>query len=148
MSRPRESEQQRRAAAIDAHVATRLLAARRTSGLSQEKAGNLLGISFQQMQKYEKGHNRLSLGRLAILAETYGVAVAWFFEGAPNITQSTNETPCGDLAGQLLATRDGRDLAEVFIKITDPSRRRKLTEFVRAFATSDTVDVQTPYAAE
>ncbi len=65
---------------LDRHVAGQLKRARMEAGLTQKEAGKLLGVSHQQMQKYEGGENRLSLGRLAVLAEAYGKSIAWFVD--------------------------------------------------------------------
>lgn len=66
---------------IDVHVGRRVREARAASGLSQEKLANTLGISFQQVQKYEKGTNRIGSSRLWAIANALGVPVSFFFEG-------------------------------------------------------------------
>lgn len=67
---------------IDALVSTRLRVARRAVGLSQTDAAEKLGVTFQQVQKYENGSNRISAGKLFLLADLYGKPITWFFEGA------------------------------------------------------------------
>lgn len=69
--------------AIDKHVSNRLKAARVASNLSQEEAGDRINVSFQQVQKYEHGTNRISAGKMAMLANLYGVSIEWLFDGAP-----------------------------------------------------------------
>jgi len=73
----------RRVNDIDLHVSIRLRAARREVGLSQTDAADKLGITFQQIQKYENGSNRITAGKMAMLANLYGVSIPWLFDGAP-----------------------------------------------------------------
>lgn len=68
---------------VDSHVGTRLRQGREHRGISQEKLGNVAGITFQQVQKYERGINRISASKLYEFAEALGVNVAFFFEGMP-----------------------------------------------------------------
>ncbi|MFO1034509.1 MAG: helix-turn-helix transcriptional regulator, partial [Hyphomicrobiales bacterium] len=68
---------------IDAHVGSRIRMRRQLINMSQERLGELLGITFQQIQKYEKGANRISASRLFYTAKTLGVPVQFFFEGLP-----------------------------------------------------------------
>jgi len=70
---------------IDAHVGNRMRMRRQIIGMSQEKLGELLGITFQQVQKYEKGSNRISASRLYSAAKTLGVPVQFFFEDLPGV---------------------------------------------------------------
>ena len=70
---------------IDVHVGTRLRMRRQLINLSQERLGELLGITFQQVQKYEKGSNRISASRLFYTAKTLGVSVQFFFDGLPGV---------------------------------------------------------------
>jgi DNA-binding transcriptional regulator YiaG len=70
----------KRAATIDKHVAQRIKAARAAAGLSQEAVGRYLGVTFQQVQKYENGRNRVSAGKLMMIAELLGHDVQWFFD--------------------------------------------------------------------
>lgn len=96
---------------IDARIASRLRVARHESGLSQEIVGEAIGVSFQQIQKYEKGSNRISPGKLAVLAELYGKPVAWFYQGLQNATQALPP----DLVEQVLETRGGKRLLEAYL---------------------------------
>jgi transcriptional regulator with XRE-family HTH domain len=68
---------------IDSYVAERIRAVRIASGMSQENLGNKLGVTFQQIQKYERGTNRVSAGRLYHIATIFDLPIAYFFEGAP-----------------------------------------------------------------
>ena len=107
---------------IDGHVATRLRAARNLAQLTQEQAGALIDVSFQQMQKYEKGINRVSSGSLAVLAKAYGVSVDWFFEGAPGLSGKRKITT--DWGCELTRLRYGAELAEALCGLS--SERRAL----------------------
>ena len=95
---------------IDNHIATRLRAARNLANLTQEQAGMLIDVSFQQMQKYEKGINRVSSGSLAVLAKAYGVSIDWFFEGAPGLSGKRKITT--DWGCELTRLQGGAELAE------------------------------------
>jgi|SRR4051794_24776172 len=75
--------------AIDAHVGSRVRMRRMMLGMSQEKLGDALGLTFQQVQKYEKGTNRMGASRLQQAADILGVAVPFFFEGAVGGTKQT-----------------------------------------------------------
>ena len=83
---------------IDRHVGSRVRMRRMLAGISQEKLGDALGLTFQQVQKYEKGSNRISASRLQQIAKMLGVPVAFFFEGAP-----AGETTGGGFADALAA---------------------------------------------
>jgi transcriptional regulator with XRE-family HTH domain len=71
----------KKASAIDRHVSKRLREARKAAGLNQEYIANKLGVSFQQIEKYEKANNRISAGRLFEISELVGVPIGYFFEG-------------------------------------------------------------------
>lgn len=70
----------KKATSIDLQVARHLRAARLERGISQEQAAETVGVSFQQIQKYEKGTNRISAGKLFELSELYGKPIQWFFK--------------------------------------------------------------------
>src|SRR2546425_2393566 len=78
---------------IDKHVGSRLRMRRKMLGMSQEKLGDALGITFQQVQKYEKGTNRISASRLQHVCHILGVPVAFFFDGAPHVAASSRQLP-------------------------------------------------------
>lgn len=96
---------------VDSRIASRLRIARHEAGLSQEAVGKALGLTFQQVQKYEKGSNRISPGKLAVLAELYGKPIAWFYQGLEN---ATSATPPG-LVELVLENRGGKRLLESFL---------------------------------
>lgn len=78
---------------ITAHVAARVRAQRRVLGLTQAQFSDALGVTYQQAHKYETGANRISAGRLYHIAETLGVSVGWFFEGAPELPSNAPKAP-------------------------------------------------------
>lgn len=126
---------------IDAHVGGRIRLRRNMVSMSQEKLGEQLGITFQQIQKYEKGTNRVGASRLQAIASILSVPVSFFFEGAPGIAE---EQPGGfreDLAeGAMIAfsgSVEGLQLNRAFIKIRDPKLRRRVIDLVKAMADDD-----------
>lgn len=121
---------------VDAHVGSRVRLRRMLVGLSQEKLGDQMGLTFQQIQKYEKGINRIGASRLYQLSQILEVPVQFFFEGAPSpdgrarggFADAGNEA----FLYEFLNTRDGLELNRAFVKISDSSVRRSVVELVRA----------------
>jgi transcriptional regulator with XRE-family HTH domain len=104
--------------AIDVHVGSRLRMRRVMLGMSQEKLGKALGITFQQVQKYEKGTNRMGASRLQEAADVLGVAAPFFFERA----EGGPYTPAGDALSptyidDFVSSADGLRLAQAFMQI-------------------------------
>jgi transcriptional regulator with XRE-family HTH domain len=114
---------------IDAHVGQRVRQLRESHGMSQGRLGRQLGLTFSQVQKYEKGANRIGAGRLYILAHLLGVPVQYFFEDLG----STADNLAGHRRGRS-ATAEIRDLEEAFLSIPDESTRRSLVALVRSLA--------------
>jgi transcriptional regulator with XRE-family HTH domain len=112
---------------IDVHVGSRIRMRRQLVSMSQEKLGELLGITFQQVQKYEKGSNRISASRLFYAAKILGVPVQSFFEDLPNTedTQGFRETREEDNIMSSLMNTEGIQLAKAF-RDADNSTKRKL----------------------
>ncbi|HEY7669507.1 MAG TPA: helix-turn-helix transcriptional regulator [Hyphomicrobium sp.] len=128
----------RRANPIDVHVGSRVRLRRMLLGMSQEKLGEHLGLTFQQIQKYEKGINRIGASRLFDLAKVLGVPVQFFYEELPVATSEAitglAERPAESYAVEFLGSREGLELNKAFARITDPRVRRSIVELVRAFA--------------
>ena len=130
----------RRANPIDAHVGGRVRLRRMLLGMSQEKLADQLGLTFQQVQKYEKGINRIGASRLFELSQLLGVGVAFFYEDAPSAnggvaaTPGFAEAPSENYIVDFLNTREGLDLNRAFMRITDPKVRRSIIELVRTLA--------------
>ena len=104
-------------------------------GMSQEKLGAGLGLTFQQVQKYEKGTNRISASRLQQSAGILQVPITFFFEGAPGAArQAKGSAPSPDYVTDFLATRDGLTLIKAFTQIKDAKIRRHIVNLVEQIA--------------
>ncbi|HQS46074.1 MAG: transcriptional regulator [Rhizobiales bacterium 24-66-13] len=122
---------------IDKYVGSRVRMRRMMVGMSQEKLGESLGITFQQIQKYEKGTNRIGASRLQQISLVLSVPVAFFFEGAPSLTTDSEgfgEAHSPAYVSDFLATSDGLVLTRNFMRITDAKIRRRIVELVTAIA--------------
>jgi transcriptional regulator with XRE-family HTH domain len=120
---------------IDIHVGSRVRLRRTMLGQSQEKLGNALGITFQQIQKYEKGANRIGASRLQQIANVLTVPVAFFFEDAPSGTQLVTgmaEENSTTYVVDFLSSSEGLQLNRAFVRISDPKVRRKIVDLVKA----------------
>jgi transcriptional regulator with XRE-family HTH domain len=118
---------------IDVHVGRRLRQARLAGAVSQEKLGNKLGLTFQQVQKYEKGTNRIAPSRLVVAAEFLQRDVAWFFAGAP-LGGRTNGHKAPDPMTRLGSSREGVRLAIAFPRIRDQHVRASIVDLVERAA--------------
>jgi transcriptional regulator with XRE-family HTH domain len=126
----------------DKHVGSRVRMRRMMLSMSQEKLGDALGLTFQQVQKYEKGTNRIGASRLQQIAQILQVQVSFFFEGAPSaITigrhEGLSEAPSPAYVSDFLATSDGLALTKAFMKIRDAKLRRRIVDLVEQIAGSD-----------
>lgn len=123
---------------IDIHVGSRVRLRRTMSGMSQEKLGEALGITFQQIQKYEKGANRIGASRLQHIASVLSTPISFFFEDAPGSENTPSdgfsETSSTNYVVDFLSSSDGLQLNRAFVKIEDPKVRRKLVELAKALA--------------
>lgn len=125
---------------IDKHVGSRVRMRRMMISMSQEKLGDRLGITFQQIQKYEKGTNRIGASRLQQIGSVLGVPVSFFFEGAPapdGAPESFGESVSPAYVSDFLATSDGLSLTKAFMKVQDPKVRRRIVDLVEAIAAED-----------
>ena len=127
---------------IDKHVGSRVRMRRMMLAMSQEKLGNTLGLTFQQVQKYEKGTNRIGASRLQQISHILQVPVSFFFEGAPIIagmprTDGVSEAPSPAYVSDFLATSDGLALTKAFMRIADSKLRRRIVDLVEQIAGSD-----------
>ncbi len=122
---------------IDLYVGGRVRMRRMLVGLSQEKLGDALGVTFQQIQKYEKGANRIGASRLHQIAQVLGVPVSFFYDGAAPAGETAPgfaEAPALDHVADFLATSEGLHLNKAFVRIQDAGVRRKLVALVEAVA--------------
>jgi transcriptional regulator with XRE-family HTH domain len=124
---------------IDAHVSNRIRMRRMMAGISQEKLGESLGITFQQVQKYEKGTNRIGAGRLFQIAHVLNVPVSFFYDDAPDVDLE-KATGFAESTGQVaymsdfLSKGDGLELYKAFLSIESPKVRKKFVELAKAMA--------------
>lgn len=123
---------------IDIHVGSRVRLRRTMLGMSQEKLGDALGITFQQIQKYEKGTNRVGASRLQNISTVLNVPVSFFFEDAPGDPSTGQpgmaEANSSNYVVDFLSSSEGLQLNRAFIKIADPKVRRKLVDLVKSLA--------------
>src|SRR4051794_19912630 len=123
---------------VDRHVGARVRMRRMMVGMSQEKLGDACGITFQQVQKYEKGTNRMGASRLHQIARVLEVPVEFFYEGAPSDQGSKNGSIVVDDQSRsltdFLATSEGLELVRSFTAIKDPKVRRRIIDFTKAVA--------------
>jgi transcriptional regulator with XRE-family HTH domain len=125
---------------IDRHVGSRVRMRRMMLSMSQEKLGDALGLTFQQVQKYEKGTNRIGASRLQQISNILQVPVAFLFDGAPDTpgsTRSAKDTPSPAYVAEFLATSDGLALTKAFMQIEDPKLRRRIVDLVQQIAGGD-----------
>ena len=128
---------------IDKHVGSRVRMRRMMLGMSQEKLGDALALTFQQVQKYEKGTNRIGASRLQQISQILQVPVAFFFEGAPHLSEgmvvdAMEAAPSPTYVSDFLATSDGLSLTKAFMRIPDPKLRRRIVDLVQQIAGEDT----------
>lgn len=123
-----------RVAPTDAHVGQRVRAARLSLRVSQKDLGEALGVSFQQIQKYEKGTNRIGSSRLQAIATRLDKPIGWFFEGAPGGAMPPHAAAGRDLGGELLATPGGAELARHFTAIDNATDRKLLVDMAGSLA--------------
>lgn len=141
----------RRANPMDVHVGTRVRLRRMLLGMSQEKLGEHLGLTFQQVQKYEKGVNRIGASRLFDLARVLGVPVQFFYDEAPSLMHSASaasgfgEQPDESYVVEFLGTREGLELNKAFARVADPKVRRSIVDLVRALAGDSSGDSQAAF---
>jgi transcriptional regulator with XRE-family HTH domain len=121
----------------DTHVGMRIRMRRLMLGMSQTGLADGLGLTFQQVQKYEKGTNRVGASRLQQISNILQVPVAFFFEGAPaalGYTRSGKDAPSPAYVSEFLATSDGLALVASFTKLNSSKLRRSIVELVNLLA--------------
>ncbi|HRK23965.1 MAG TPA: helix-turn-helix domain-containing protein [Beijerinckiaceae bacterium] len=123
---------------VDKHVGSRVRMRRILLGMSQERLGEALGLTFQQVQKYEKGTNRIGASRLQQISQILGVPVTFLFEGAPlerALPEGGFAEPLqAEYSLDLLSTPEGVQLAKAFMSIEDPKVRRRVVDLVATLA--------------
>lgn len=127
---------------VDQHVGSRVRLRRMLLGMSQERLGDSMGLTFQQVQKYEKGVNRIGASRLFQISKILDVPIQFFFEEAP---QGDGHAAGSGLAEpdseafilEFLNSREGLELNRAFVKIADPKVRKSVVDLVRALSAAD-----------
>ena len=122
---------------IDRHVGSRVRMRRMMLAMSQTDLGDALGLTFQQVQKYEKGTNRVGASRLQHISHVLQVPVAFFFEGAPHQPgqpKGLGEAPSPAYVFDFLATSDGLALTKAFMRIKESKLRRRIVDLVEEIA--------------
>jgi transcriptional regulator with XRE-family HTH domain len=128
---------------VDKYVGSRVRMRRIMLGMSQEKLGEALGLTFQQVQKYEKGTNRVGASRLQQISEILQVPVSFLFDGGPSGGASADGFSEGSspaYVSDFLATSEGLALTRAFTRITDAKLRRSIVELVEQIAAREGPD--------
>jgi transcriptional regulator with XRE-family HTH domain len=128
---------------VDKYVGSRVRMRRIMLGMSQEKLGEALGLTFQQVQKYEKGTNRVGASRLQQISEILQVPVSFLFDGGPSGAANGNgfaEGASPAYVSDFLATSEGLALTRAFTRIGDSKMRRSIVELVEQIASRDGPD--------
>ncbi len=134
-----EADTERNPHPIDVHVGARIRLRRKFLKISQEKLADALGLTFQQVQKYERGSNRVSASKLYQVARFLGTPVSYFFEG---LTDTVDEAAADDRGHEqfvhdFLMTSEGIELASLFPRIRSARLRRRVLDLVRELAEED-----------
>jgi transcriptional regulator with XRE-family HTH domain len=128
---------------IDVHVGSRVRLRRMLMGISQEKLGQKIGLTFQQVQKYERGANRISAGRLFDLSLVLDVPISFFFDDLPAEAEKAalmpgaqvpDELPSRDKPADSIATLETQHLVQSFSQIQDTTVRKRLMELMRSMS--------------
>lgn len=125
---------------VDVHVGQRLKQRRTLMGMSQEKLGEAVGLTFQQIQKYERGANRIGSSRLFEFSQILDVPVSFFFDEMPDAVVDAGgpefiPEDLGEIDGDPLVRRETLELVRSYYKIDDPNVRKRIYELVKSVAT-------------
>ena len=119
---------------VDRHVGLRIRMRRKELGISQERLAEAIGLTFQQVQKYERAANRVSASKLWEMAQALSTQIGYFYEGLGDPAKPSGSNIPRDTLQNFLLTPDGIELATIFPKITKGRVRRKVLDLVRAMA--------------
>lgn len=123
---------------VDVHVGKRLRLKRTIMGLSQESIGKAIGVTFQQIQKYERGINRMGASRLYDFAKTLNIPVSYFFEGfddeltIDSAVYGMAEGKAPAFEHEQVSSRETMDIMRAYYKIRNPSVRKRIIELIKA----------------
>ena len=146
------AERESRPSPIDTHVGTRIRLRRTLLGMSQERLGEALGLTFQQVQKYERGVNRVGASRLFDLSRVLDVPISFFFDDMPESVSgrfgasSTRRAGFADTQDQFgaddnLNRRETLELVRAYYRIIDPAVRKRVFELIKSMGPSEPVEV-------
>lgn len=142
-------EREGRASPIDVHVGARIRLRRTLLGMSQERLGEALGLTFQQVQKYERGVNRVGASRLFDLSRVLDVPISFFFEDMPEALAAPvahrmqaagfaePQEGFGNPADDAMSRRETLELVRAYYRITDPAVRKRVFELIKSMGPSD-----------
>jgi transcriptional regulator with XRE-family HTH domain len=119
---------------VDTHAGARLRMRRNDLGMSQGALANAIGLTFQQVQKYEKGSNRMGSSRLLQVANVLTVPVTFFFEGGPGRRKLSSKAPSPTYVSEFVASEDGSSLIRAFTQIRNAKLRRVIVKMVEGIA--------------
>ncbi|MFN3512399.1 MAG: helix-turn-helix domain-containing protein [Phenylobacterium sp.] len=122
---------------IDQHVGLRIRLRRKELGVSQERLAEAIGLTFQQVQKYERAANRVSASKLYDVARALETNVAYFFEGLDELGEAAAPSEQRAAAQAFLMTPEGLELAALFPQLRRPKIRRRILDLVRAMVEED-----------
>lgn len=141
------SDRESRPSPIDVHVGSRIRLRRTLLGMSQERLGESLGLTFQQVQKYERGVNRVGASRLFDLSRVLDVPISFFFDDMPDSLAANfggvtsrrsggveNQDPFGD---DTLSRRETLELVRAYYRITDPSIRKRVFDLIKSMGPAE-----------
>lgn len=144
-----QGEREGRASPIDVHVGARIRLRRTLLGMSQEKLGDALGLTFQQIQKYERGINRVGASRLFDLSRILDVPIAFFFDDLSDQLAPRRETAAADGQRQtgfresqslfeedVMGRKETMDLLKAYYRVTDSSTRKQFLDLLKRFASA------------
>ncbi len=142
-------ERESRPSPIDVHVGSRIRLRRTLLGMSQERLGEALGLTFQQVQKYERGVNRVGASRLFDLSRVLDVPISFFFDDMPDsVTGSYGNSPAGrrtagfaegqeGFGDDTLSRRETLELVRAYYRISDPAIRKRVFDLIKSMGPND-----------
>ncbi len=142
------AEKESRPSPIDIHVGSRIRLRRTLLGMSQERLGEALGLTFQQVQKYERGVNRVGASRLFDLSRVLDVPISFFFDDMPDSLANTYGAQSGRRAAGFAEAQDGftddalnrretLELVRAYYRITDPAVRKRVFDLIKSMGPAD-----------
>jgi transcriptional regulator with XRE-family HTH domain len=133
--RKRSPGEPKKANSVDAYVGMRIRARRMALGMSQDSLADKLGLTFQQVQKYEKGINRVGAGRLWNIAKILDVPITHFYQGLQGDEQAAGVAESGDTyIIDFMSSHEGAQLARAFQNIKDPGLRKRMLDLIKSLA--------------